>query len=159
MCLSTRRRPQRRCFLRDCETSIFAKVCFHLYIKDEVYNEAVTSLRTLVTSPWSQQVLAAEAMSFDFEFLHHVYNFWKRVIAKRNKPEKKPKKPLRIKPLPPMEAADTYDSYGRPKRSTERSTRRRNEMVTYDEDIMQDCGISSKAEAGAAADGADMMLH
>ena len=81
-------------------------------------------------------------MKFDFDFLNHVYNFWKKVIAKRNKPEKKPKKPLKIKPLPPMKIADTYDIFGRPKRSS----RRRNEMVTYDEDIMQDCNIKTRVE-------------
>ena len=111
---------------------------------DVVYNVAVAKFKSLVSSPWNQQVIAAEAMKFDFEFLNEVYTFWKKVIARRNKPEKKPKKPLKIKPLPPTKAADTYDIFGRPKRST----RRRNEMVTYDEDIMQDCNIKPGSKTG-----------
>ena len=110
--------------------------------EDAMYNAAIVRLNSLVTAPWNQQIIAAEAMKFDFDFLNHVYNFWKKVIAKRNKPEKKPKKPLKIKPLPPMKIADTYDIFGRPKRSS----RRRNEMVTYDEDIMQDCNIKTRVE-------------
>ena len=110
--------------------------------EDVGYNVAVARFKTLISAPWNQQVIAAEAMKFDFDFLNEVYTFWKRVIARRNKPEKKPKKPLKIKPLPPAKAADTYDIFGRPKRST----RRRNEMVTYDEDIMQDCNIKPAEE-------------
>ena len=112
--------------------------------EDVGYNVAVARFKTLISAPWNQQVIAAEAMKFDFDFLNEVYTFWKRVIARRNKPEKKPKKPLKIKPLPAAKAADTYDIFGRPKRST----RRRNEMVTYDEDIMQDCNIKPGSSAG-----------
>ena len=100
-------------------------------------------------------MIAAEAIKFDFEFLTHVYNFWKKVIAKRNKPEKKPKKPLKVKPLPPMKVADTYDIFGRPKRST----RRRNEMVTYDEDIMQDCNIKTNDNAPMEQDEMQIPVH
>jgi len=74
-------------------------------------------------------------MKYDFEFLTHVYTFWKRVISKRNKPEKKPKKPIKLKPLPPMKIS-----------TPKRSSRRRNEMITYDEEIMQDCKIKSTVE-------------
>ena len=95
---------------------------------DQDYNAAVTQMTSLVIAPWNQQVIEAEGMKFNFEFLTLVFNFWKKVIAKRNKPEKKPKKPIKMKPLPTMKPSS-------------RSSRRRNEMVTYDEDIMQDCNI------------------
>ena len=110
--------------------------------EDVGYNVAVARFKTLISAPWNQQVIAAEAMKFDFDFLNEVYTFWKRVIARRNKPEKKPKKTLKMKPSAAAKAADTYDIFGRPKRST----RRRNEMVTYDEDIMQDCNIRPAGE-------------
>ena len=103
--------------------------------EDYVYNESVDKLRTIVSASWSQQVIEAETLNFDFEFLTHVYSFWKKVIAKRNKPEKKPKKPVKLKPLPPMKIS-----------APKRSSRRRNEMVTYDEDIMQDCNIKTRVE-------------
>jgi len=108
--------------------------------EDSVYNDSILKMKTLVAASWNEQVLEAENMKFNFEFLAHVYSFWKKVIAKRNKPEKKQKKPIKLKPLPPMKASDTYDIFGRPKRSS----RRRNEMVTYDEDIMQDCNIKTE---------------
>ena len=95
---------------------------------DQEYNAAVAKMTSLVIAPWNQQVIESEGMKFNFEFLTQVFNFWKRVIAKRNKPEKKPKKPIKMKPLPTMKPSS-------------RSSRRRNEMVTYDEDIMQDCNI------------------
>ena len=112
-------------------TTLYSKI-EHILVNvstdDQEYNAAVTQMTSLVIAPWNQQVIEAEGMNFDFEFLTQVFNFWKKVIAKRNKPEKKPKKPIKMKPLPSMKPSS-------------RSSRRRNEMVTYDEDIMQDCNI------------------
>ena len=96
--------------------------------EDREYNAAVAQMTSLVIAPWNKQVIEAERMKFDFEFLNQVFNFWKKVITKRNKPEKKPKKPMKMKPLPHIKPSS-------------RSSRRRNEMVTYDEDIMQDCNL------------------
>ena len=107
---------------------------------DLAYNVAIVRLKTLISAPWNQQVIAAEAMQFDFDFLHQVYTFWKKVICQRNKPEKKPKKLLKMKPLP-VSASDTFDTFGRPKRSR----RKRNDVVTYDEDVMQNCNIKSES--------------
>ena len=112
-------------------TSLYSKIehiLANVTTDDQDYNVAVTQMTSLVIAPWNQQVIEAEGMKFNFEFLTQVFNFWKKVIAKRNKPEKKPKKPIKIKPLPTMKPSS-------------RSSRKRNEMVTYDEDIMQDCNI------------------
>ena len=56
--------------------------------EDAMYNAAIVRLNSLVTAPWNQQIIAAEAMKFDFDFLNHVYNFWKKVIAKRTNPRR-----------------------------------------------------------------------
>lgn len=112
-------------------TTLYSKIehiLANVTTDDQDYNAAVTQMTSLVIAPWNQQVIEAEGMKFNFEFLTLVFNFWKKVIAKRNKPEKKPKKPIKMKPLPTMKPSS-------------RSSRRRNEMVTYDEDIMQDCNI------------------
>ena len=108
--------------------SKFEHILANVTTDDRDYNAAVAQMTSLVIAPWNQQVIEAEGMKFNFEFLTQVFNFWKKVIAKRNKPEKKPKKPIKMKPLPTM-------------KPSARSSRRRNEMVTYDEDIMQDCNI------------------
>lgn len=103
---------------------------------DIIYNVSIVRLKTLISAPWNQQVIAAEAMKYDFDFLGHVYTFWKKVISQRsNKPEKKVKK--NAKPIKPPTA---FDNFGRPKRSR----RRRNDVVTYDEDVMQNCVIKSE---------------
>ena len=112
-------------------TTLYSKIehiLANVATDDRDYNAAVAQMTSLVIAPWNQQVIEAEGMKFNFEFLTQVFNFWKKVIAKRNKPEKKPKKPIKMKPLPTM-------------KPSARSSRRRNEMVTYDEDIMQDCNI------------------
>ena len=98
--------------------------------EDQSYNLALAKLQSLVAAPWTQQVTAAEAMKFDFQFLGTVHTFWKRVISSRaNRPEKKARKTkLKLDP-------STFESIDRPKRSS----RRRDEVITYDEDIMQNC--------------------
>jgi len=102
---------------------------------DIIYNVSLVRLKTLIAAPWNQQVIAAEAMKYDFDFLGHVYSFWKKVISQRSsKPEKKVKKTTKTK-IP-----TTFDTFGRPKRSR----RRRNDVVTYDEDVMQNCVIKSE---------------
>ena len=112
-------------------TTLYSKI-EHILVNvstdDQEYNAAVAQMTSLAIAPWNQQVIEAEGMKFDFEFLTQVFNFWKKIIAKRNKPEKKPKKPIKMKPLPSTKPSS-------------RSSRRRNEMVTYDEDIMQDCNL------------------
>ena len=102
---------------------------------DIIYNVSIVRLKTLISAPWNQQVIAAEAMKYDFDFLGHVYSFWKKVISQRSsKPEKKVKKITKMKP------PTAFDNFGRPKRSR----RRRNDVVTYDEDVMQNCVIKSE---------------
>ena len=98
--------------------------------EDQSYNTALAKLQSLVAAPWTQQVIAAEAMKFDFQFLGTVHTFWKKVISSRaNRPEKKARKTkLKLDP-------SSFESLDRPKRSS----RRRDEVITYDEDIMQNC--------------------
>eukprot|EP00092_Neocalanus_flemingeri_P047278 GFUD01053538.1.p1 GENE.GFUD01053538.1~~GFUD01053538.1.p1 ORF type:complete len:696 (-),score=198.14 GFUD01053538.1:62-2122(-) len=102
---------------------------------DIIYNVALVRLKTLISAPWNQQVIAAEAMKYDFDFLGHVYSFWKKVISQRSlKPDKK------VKKITKMKTPTSFDTFGRPKRSR----RRRNDVVTYDEDVMQNCVIKSE---------------
>ena len=51
--------------------------------EDPTYNTALARLQSLVSAPWSQQVIAAEAMKFDFQFLSTVYTFWRKVISQK----------------------------------------------------------------------------
>ena len=50
---------------------------------DPIYNTALARLQSLVSAPWSQQVIAAEAMKFDFQFLSTDYTFWRKVISQK----------------------------------------------------------------------------
>ena len=43
---------------------------------DKTYNMSVTQLKTLIGLPWKQQVLAIEAMAFEFDFLEKFQSFW-----------------------------------------------------------------------------------
>jgi len=107
---------------------------------DIIYNVSIVRLKTLISAPWNQQVIAAEAMKYDFDFLGHVYSFWKKVITQR--PPKQDKKVKKITPPTASKAKPptAWDNFGRPKRSR----RRRNDVVTYDEDVMQNCVIKSE---------------
>jgi len=107
---------------------------------DIIYNVSIVRLKTLISAPWNQQVIAAEAMKYDFDFLGHVYSFWKKVITQR--PPKQDKKIKKISPPTVSKAKPptAWDNFGRPKRSR----RRRNDVVTYDEDVMQNCVIKSE---------------
>jgi len=101
---------------------------------DIIYNVSIVRLKTLISAPWNQQVIAAEAMKYDFDFLGHVYSFWKKVITQR------PSKPVKVKKITKTKPPTAFDNFGRPKRSR----RRRNDVVTYDEDVMQNCVIKSE---------------
>ena len=101
--------------------------------EDAAYNTALARLQELVAAPWSQQVIAAEAMAFHFTFLATVYTFWRKVISSRAcKPDRKTRK-TKLKLDPSTFAFDT------PKRSS----RRRDEVITYDEDVLQNCDLKT----------------
>ena len=100
--------------------------------EDPAYNTALSKLHDLVAAPWSQQVIAAEAMKFDFQFLGTVYTFWRKVISQRAiKQDKKAKKTKLKLDLSRIESLE------KPKRSS----RIRDEVITYDEDIIQSCVV------------------
>ena len=97
--------------------------------EDPSYNSALAKLQSLVAAPWSQQVIAVEAMKFDFQFLGTIYSFWRKVIASRaRKPINPRKTKLRLDPA-------LFTNSEQPKRSS----RRRDEVITYDEDVIQTC--------------------
>jgi len=107
---------------------------------DIIYNVSIVRLKTLISAPWNQQVIAAEAMKYDFDFLGHVYSFWKKVITQRPPKQEKKVKKISQSSTTKVKPPTAWDNFGRPKRSR----RRRNDVVTYDEDVMQNCVIKSE---------------
>ena len=100
--------------------------------EDPAYNTALSKLHDLVAAPWSQQVIAAEAMKFDFQFLGTVYTFWRKVISQRATKQDKKAKKTKLK----LDLS-RFESLEKPKRSS----RIRDEVITYDEDIIQSCVV------------------
>jgi len=104
--------------------------------EDGTYNASIARLQEIAESSWEQQVIAAEAMKYDFGFLSAIWSFWKKIVCaeKAARQEKEKKKPGRKPKAKPTTEKDT----GPPKRSG----RLRNSVVTYDEDVLEHCVTS-----------------